>query len=223
MGARRRRLVDSTRTFFHASADARAECANCATVSAHLLAPWRTPRRIRQLLNGHLSLAVSKLVRRSGAPEPAVRAVLRKMESRNEGYLVRDRTDGDVFMQAEPFDTRVAKRLVVSKVRERAERLGVVIDLVEWQMPIGPWSWLAVQVAGVARSVRLSHAELLAWAHGPDDAVELRVTETLTGRRRACTPRAGSDRAPLAVALRRCYAGGMCDPDTAAARRRRTS
>lgn len=146
---------------------------------------WGWEPRIRQLLNGHLSLAVSKLVRRSGAPEHAVRTVLRKMESRNEGFLVRDWTGGDVFMQAEPFETRVAKRLVVSKVRGQAERLGVVLDVLEWQMPIGRWSWLGVRVAGVSRSVRFSHAELLAWAHGPEDAVELRVTEALTGEQPA--------------------------------------
>jgi len=51
----------------------------------------------------------------------------------------------------EPFETRVAKRLVVSKLREQAERLGVVLELVEWQMPIGRWSWLSVRVASVSR------------------------------------------------------------------------
>jgi hypothetical protein len=146
---------------------------------------WGWEPRIRQLLNEHLSLAVSGLVRRSGAPEPAVRAVLRRMEARNEGFLVRDWTGGDVFMQAEPFETRVAKRLVVSKVREQAERLGVVLELVEWHMPIGRWSWLGVRVAGVPRSIRLSQAELLRWADGRDDAVELRVREALTGEQPA--------------------------------------
>ena len=68
-----------------------------------------------------------------------MRTVLQKLESHNEGYLVRDWTGGDVFLQAEPFERRVAKRLVVSKVRERAEALGVGLDLVEWQMPIGRW------------------------------------------------------------------------------------
>jgi len=185
---------------------------------------WGWETRIRQLLNGHLSLAVSRLVRRSGAPEPAVRAVLRKMETRNEGILVRDWTGGDVFMQAEPFETRVAKRLVVSKVRERAERLGVVLGAVEWHMPIGRWSWLGVEVAGVSRSVRLSEAEIFAWAHGRDDAVELRVREALTGEQPAGVHAAtGSERDPLAVAPRRCYAGAMHDSDTTAARRRRAS
>jgi hypothetical protein len=142
---------------------------------------WGWETRIRQLLNGNVSLAVSKLVRRSGAPEHAVRTVLQKMESRNEGYLVRDLTGGDVFLQAEPFELRVAKRLVVSKVREQAEALGVGVDLVDWQMPIGRWFWLAVRAGGVARSVRLSREELLAWAYGRHGRVELRVTEALTG------------------------------------------
>lgn len=142
---------------------------------------WGWETRIRQLLNGHLSLPVSKLVRRSGAPEPAVRAVLRKMEWRNEGYLVRDWSGGDVFMQAEPFELRVAKRLVVSKVRELAERLGIGLEHVEWRLPIGRWSWLAVRVAGASRSVRFLQAELLAWADGPHDGLELRVTDALTG------------------------------------------
>ena len=139
---------------------------------------WGWETRIRQLLHGNLSVPVAKLVRRSGAPEQAVRTVLQKLESRNEGYLVRDWTGGDVFLQAEPFELRVAKRLVVSKVRERAEALGVVVDLVEWQMPIGR---LAARVDGVARSMRFSRDELLAWAYGRHGRVELRVTEALTG------------------------------------------
>ena len=142
---------------------------------------WGWETRIRQLLNGNLSLTVSKLARRSGAPEHAVRTVLQKMESRNEGYLVRDWTGGDVFLQAEPFEMRVAKRLVVSKVREQAEELGVELDLADWLMPIGRWFWLSVRVAGVARSVRFTRDELLAWAYGRHGGVELRVTEALTG------------------------------------------
>ena len=115
----------------------------------------------------------------------------------------------------------IAKRLVVSKVRERAERLGVVLGAVEWHMPIGRRSWLGVEVAGVSRSVRLSHAEIFAWAHGRDDAVELRVREALTGEQQAGVHAAsGSERDPLAVAPRRCYAGAMHDSDTTAARRR---
>jgi len=51
---------------------------------------WGWETRIRQLLHGNLSVPVAKLVRRSGAPEQAVRTVLQKLESRNEGYLVRD-------------------------------------------------------------------------------------------------------------------------------------
>ena len=137
--------------------------------------------RIRQLLHGNLSLPVAKLVRRSGAPEQAVRTVLQKLESRNEGYLVRDWTGGDVFLQAEPFERRVAKRLVVSKVRERAEALGVGLDLVEGQMPIGRWFWLAARVDGVARSMRFSRDELLAWAYGRHGRIDLRVSEALTG------------------------------------------
>ena len=139
---------------------------------------WGWETRIRQLLHGNLSVPVAKLVRRSGAPEQAVRTVLQKLESRNEGYLVRDWTGGDVFLQTEPFELRVAKRLVVSKVRERAEALGVVVDLVEWQMPIGR---LAARVDGVARSMRFSRDELLAWAYGRHGRVEFRVTEALTG------------------------------------------
>jgi hypothetical protein len=142
---------------------------------------WGWERPIREMLDGYPALRVAELVQMLRAPADAVRAALRKLEWRGEGYLVREVATGhDVFVRAEPFDVRVGKRLAIVTVREQAERLGLSLGVVKWGAPMGAWHWLFAVVTGVSRGARFSEVELAACGKdGESSAISLRVITML--------------------------------------------